>query len=343
MAKKSTTLLDIAKELEIDVSTVSKALKNHPKISDDTIKRVNRVANDLNYHPNNIAASLVRGKSNLLGVMVPHIDENFFASVIRGIEEVAKKNGYHIIIFQSNDNYEDEVKNIEIMYQAKVDGILASHAMGTKKFDHFQNIVDRGIPLILFDRFDESVDSDVVAINDFKGAYKAVTHLIKQGCQKIVHFSGYEHVYIYKERCRGYREALLDHDLLFDESMVFESDMSLESGRELTAKILKNNTIPDAIFAANDYTALGAIQVLKEHNIKIPEQVSVVGFSNESFTSFVSPTITSVEQYSRKMGNITAQLFVEYTKDESDAKEIKIPKKTILSPKLIVRESSSKR
>lgn len=342
MKKKSTTLVDIADELDIDVSTVSKALKDHPKISDATKEKVSKVAQKLNYHPNSIATALVKGSSNLIGVMVPHTDETFFSSAIRGIEEVAKKEGYRIIIFQSNDNVKDEISNIEIMYQAKVDGILASHAMETENFEHYQNVIEQGIPLILFDRFNESIDSDVVAIDDYRGAYKTVTHLIEQGCKKIIHLSGYQHVHIYKERLRGYKQALEDHDISFDENLVLESDMSLADGRKLTSNYLKTFPPPDAVFASNDYTAMGAIQVLKKNNINIPEEVAVAGFSNETFSSFVTPSITSVEQHSRKMGEIAAQMFLDQVKEDS-GNHPQIPRKTILNPELIVRESSQRK
>jgi LacI family transcriptional regulator len=340
MGKKRVTLTDIANELDIDVSTVSKALKKHPKISDTTIKKVSKVARRLNYRPNDIATALVKGKSNLIGVMVPHTDENFFASAIRGIEEVAKKEGYHITIFQSNDDTNDEKSNIETMYRARVDGIIASHAMETHEFGHYQDILDQDIPLVLFDRFNDAIDSDVVAIDDFKGAYKAVSHLIDQGCSRITHIAGQLSVHIYKERYRGYKQALEDHGLSNDENLVVESDMSLEGGRKRTLTLLNNRKKPDAIFASNDYTALGAIQILQENNIDIPEEVAVVGFSNEAFTSYVTPTISSIEQHSRKMGKIAAQHLLDQISGSTESSNTKRPqRKANLRPERIVEES----
>lgn len=341
MKKKSTTLTDIANELGIDVSTVSKALKNHPKISDTTKEQVSEVAKQLNYRPNAIATALVKGSSNLIGVMVPHTDESFFASAIRGIEEVAQQAGYNIVIFQSHDDQNSEVQNIETMYRTKVDGIIASHAMDTTDFNHYQDVIDQNIPLILFDRFDNSLDSDVVAIDDFKGAYKAVTHLIDQGCKRIAHISGKLGVHIYNERLRGYKQALKDNHIDFEEDLVFESDTSLEDGKRITTNLWEQPLKPDAIFAASDNPALGAHQVLKGKGVKIPGDVAIVGFSNEKFTSFVTPTITSVEQHSRKLGEIAAQIFLDQiSEDREDDK--KLPQKVILTPELIVRESSQK-
>lgn len=344
MAKRRVTLTDIANELDIDVSTVSKALKKHPKISDTTIKKVSKVARRLNYRPNDIATALVKGKSNLIGVMVPHTDDNFFASAIRGIEEVAKKKGYNIIIFQSNDDARDEKSNIETMYRTRVDGIIASHAMGTFEFGHYQDILDQDIPLVLFDRFNNAIDSDVVAIDDFKGAYKAVSHLINQGCTQIAHIAGNLSVHIYKERYRGYKQALEDHGIPYDENLVAESDMSLKEGRELASILLNKTKKPDAFFTSSDNTALGAIQILQESNIDIPEEVAVVGFSNEAFTSYVTPTISSIEQHSRKMGKIAAQHLLDQMSGSKESPSTKRPsQKTILTPKLIIRESSQKK
>ncbi|MDX1641682.1 MAG: LacI family DNA-binding transcriptional regulator [Balneolaceae bacterium] len=340
MQKKSATLTDIANHLDIDVSTVSKALKDHPKISEKTKVKVREAARQLNYHPNHIATALVKGRSNLTGVMVPFTDENFFAAAIRGIDDVLKNEGYRIIIFQSYDNPSVEINNIETMLQTKVDGIIASHAMKTENFEHFQSVLDQHIPLVLFDRFNDKIDSDVIAIDDFKGAYKAVSHLIDQGCRKIAHISGTQTVHIYNERIRGYKRALQEHDLPYDPEYILESDMSLEGGRKKTSALLAREILPDAIFCSNDYTALGAIQVLKEEGIKIPEQVAIVGFSNEDFTTFVTPTITTVDQHSRQMGRIAAQHFLNQI---SNRQETILPQKTILAPELIIRESSLKK
>src|SRR5699024_4274789 len=199
-----TTLRDIADELNVDISTVSKALNDHPKISDTTKLRVTKAAKELNYHQNKIAAALVKGSSNLIGVMVPQTDEIFFSSIIRGDEEVVKDRGYNIIILQSNDRVEDEIENIEILFQTNEDGILVTHAMETLKFDHYRQIIDRDIPLIFVDRYNESINTGVVAIDDFKGAYKAVSHLIERGCRRIAHIAGRQHVHIYHERLKGY-------------------------------------------------------------------------------------------------------------------------------------------
>lgn len=340
--KKKTTINDIARELDITASTVSRALQNHPRISDATKKEVLRTARRLNYQPNNIASALRKGKSNLLGVMIPSTEENFFASAIRGIEEVANQSGYRVLIIQSNDSAKKEVANVDAMLEAQVDGIIASMAMETKEVDHFKKIIDRGVPLILFDRFSDSVDANIVALDDYQGAYKAVEHLISQGCTRIVHFGGYQHLGIYKERHRGYRNALADNGLSYDEKLVFECDMKLESGRKLAKKLLAMPDLPDGIFSSSDNTAMGAMQVLKSNKIKIPEQVAIVGFSNEPFSSFVEPALSTVEQFSSKMGQLSAKMFLEQL-NHNDFDTDNPARKIILVPKLIIRASSLKK
>lgn len=334
---KNTTLRDIAVELDIDVSTVSKALNDHPKISSATKIKVGEAAKKLNYHQNKIAAALVKGSSNLIGVMVPQTDEVFFSSIIRGVEEVVKSSGYNIIILQSNDCVEDEIENIEILFQTKVDGILVSHAMETQQFDHYRQIIDRDIPFIFVDRYNEVINTGVVAVDDFKGAYKAVSHLIDQGCRRIAHIAGRKHVHIYQERFRGYRQALKNHDLPFRDDMVVESNLKLEAGRTHAHTFLKMDPRPDAIFAAGDRVAMGAMQELKKNNVSVPAQMAVVGFSNEDFCSLVTPTLTSVNQHSRKMGQTAAKLLMEQL---SDGDIQQIAQKTLLNPELVIRESS---
>ncbi len=328
------------KLLNITASTVSRALQDHPRISDATKKEVIRTAKKLNYHPNNIAAALRKGKSNLLGVMVPITDENFFASAIRGIEEVANQSGFRVLIMQSNDSTDKEKANIDAMFRAQVDGVLASIAMETTTFEHYQEIIDRGIPLILFDRFSDLINTNTVALDDYQGAYKAVEHLIKQGCRKIVHFAGYQHVSIYGERFRGYRDALKNYDIPFNDDLFYECDLKLESGRKLAKKILSRNVLPDAIFSSSDYSAMGAMQVLKAHGIAIPGQIAIVGFSNEPFSSFVEPGLSTVEQHSSKMGQLSAKLFLEQLALGTESELI--TKKTVITPKLIIRASSNK-
>lgn len=342
MKKKKTTIHDIAKHLDITASTVSRALKDSSRISDKTKQSVRATAKELNYQPNNIAAALRKGKSNVIGIIVPMADRNFFASIIRGIEEVVNDSGYNVIICQSNDSAEKEKSNINTLLKSQVDCIMASYAKSTTNFDHYKEILDRDVPLILFDRLHESLESldvDAVIIDDYMGAYKATQHLIEQGCRRIVHFSGPEHVSIYKERKRGYKEALSQNNIDVDESLILESNLKLQAGKEMTDDILKWEKLPDAIFSSSDYAAIGAMEVLKNNKINIPKDVAIVGFSNESFTSFVEPALSTVEQHSKKIGRYAANLFLDIMEKNKGEHTVT---KTVLSPELIIRKSSLK-
>ncbi|MEX0720978.1 MAG: LacI family DNA-binding transcriptional regulator [Balneolaceae bacterium] len=337
MANKKTTIHDIARELEITASTVSRALKDHPRISESTKKSVLAMAEEMNYQPNSIAAALRRGTSNLVGIIIPTADRNFFASVVRGVEDVLKDTSYNVIICQSDDSLEKEKSNIKALLEAQVDGIFASYAKETTNFDHYKTVIKRGIPLILFDRIQESFDVDAVGVDDYVGAYKATEHLIEQGCKKIVHFAGPDNVSIYRDRKRGYEEALKRNNMLVDEDLILTSDLKLETGRSLTREIISGGNIPDAIFSASDYSAMGAMEILKKEGYKIPEDVAIVGFSNESFTSLVDPALSTVDQHSKKMGQFTANMFLERMKNKAATHT---PSKTILNPELIIRKSS---
>jgi LacI family transcriptional regulator len=340
MAKKRTTIHDIAKELDITASTVSRALKDHPRISESTKKSVVAMAEKMNYQPNSIAAALRRGNSNLIGVIIPTVDRNFFASVLRGIEDVLNGTNYNVIICQSSDSLEKEKSNIKALLEAQVDGIFASYAKETTDFKHYEEVHNRGIPLILFDRMQDSFDVDAVVIDDYLGAFKATEHLIEQGCTRIVHFSGPQNVSIYRDRKRGYEEALKKHDLPFDEEFILNSDLKLEAGKSLAEEIISWDQLPDAIFSSSDYAAMGAMEVFKNNGLRIPEDVAIVGFSNESFTSIVDPSLTTVDQHSKKMGQFTANLFL----DRMQEKDIPhTPSKTVLNPELIIRKSSLKK
>ncbi len=340
MKKEKATIHDIARKLNITASTVSRALKNHPRISEETKKAVQKAAIKLNYQANHIAAALRSGKSNTLGIIVPTTDRSFFASVIRGVEEIANKAGYNVMICQTYDSYQKEIDSIEALLKARVDGIIISHGKQTENFDHFMKVKEKGIPLILFDRSNDELGVSQVVIDDYLGAYKSVEHLIEQGCKRIAHFTGTRKISIFKERLRGYREALQNHNIDFDPALVIESNLQLEDGRNSMLQLLKLKSRPDGIFSSSALGAVGALQVLKEKNIQVPDEVALVGFSNELFTSFTDPPISAVDQHSMRMGNSAAEVFLEQI---SAKDKLFIPRTTVLRPELIVRASSVKK
>lgn len=337
MKKGKTTIHDIAKRLNITASTVSRALNNHPRISAATKKAVQKAAEILNYQPNQLAASLRSGKSNIIGIIVPSIDRSFFSSVVHGIEEIANTARYNVMICQTHDNYEKEVANVNALLNAQVDGIIVSFAKDTKKFDHFLKAKEKGVPVIMFDRTNDELEMSQVVIDDFLGAYKATEHLIQQGCKRISHFTNVRKINIYKERLRGYKAALASYGLPYDDAYVMEGNLQLEDGRVAMEKLLKMPKPPDGIFSASAYGIMGALQVLKEHHINVPEQVKLVGFSNEPFTYLTEPSLSTVEQHSMLMGNAAAEIFLE---EVTNRDKKFTPQKIVLKPELIIRKSS---
>jgi LacI family transcriptional regulator len=334
------TIQDIARELNITASTVSRALQDHPRISDGTKKAVLKTAKRLNYQPNHIAAALRNGKSKIIGIIVPTTDRNFFATIIRGIEEVANKSKYNVMICQSHDDYDKEVSTVEALLNARVDGIIASYGKGTGNFDHFMKVKKKGIPLVLFDRAHYPLDVSHVVIDDYLASFNAVEHLIQQGCKRIAHFTATTRkISIFKERIRGYKEALEHNGIAFDPELIIEGNLELEDGREGMQKLLALSDPPDAVFSASAYSAIGAIQVLKEKGIRIPEQVAIVGFSNEPFTSFSDPPLTTIDQQSMRIGKTTAEIFLEQIASNGTYE----PKRVVLTPELIIRQSSLKK
>lgn len=340
MVQEKTTIYDIAKKLNVTPSTVSRALSDHPRISKKTKERVREIANALNYQQNSIAAALRSGRTKTLGVIVPTVNRTFFSSLIRGIEQVARAAGYNVMICQSNDDPTLEKDIINTLLGAQVDGIIASLAKSTNDYSHYEKLKLAETPLIMVDRVIDLSHTSTVVIDDFLGAYKAVEHLIEQGCSRIAHFGGALHLDIYKNRFQGYQRALLDNGIDYDENLVICSDLELRDGRTSMQALLKLPEPPDAILSASDYAAVGAMEVLQERGIKIPEEVALVGFMNELFTAFTAPKLSSINQQSEQMGQVAAQVFLE---------EIKLGtanfahRKTVLTPDLVIRASSLKR
>ena len=340
MKKKKITLKDIANVLNISTAAVSKALHNDSRISEKTKKAVRQVAENLNYQPNHLASALRSGKSKLVGVIVPRTNSNFFSSVIQNIEEVLNKEGYNIIITQSNESYKKECDSIDTLLYTQVDGIIASMANETVDLNHYEKVKSKGIPLILFDRGENDLNVDYIGIDDYKSSHLIVKHLAKKGCKRIAHIGGFKRTRIFNNRIRGYKDALKKHNLPLDTELLTESGLTIKDGRKMMHRLLKLEQKPDAVYVAGDFAALGAMQVLKEEGINIPNEIALVGFGNEPFTDMVTPRITSVNQHSEEIGKLAANTFLKYTK--SDVIEQILDKK-ILNAELIVRDSSNKK
>lgn len=337
MAEK-VTIYDIAKKLDITAATVSRALNNNPKISPATRKLVLDTASKMNYKLNKLAQALRSGRSNNVGVIVPRIDSNFFASVIRGIEEELHPEGYHVIICQTHEDEKREIENINTLLNAQVDGILMSISNVSKENEHvIKRVLNEKVPLVFFDRKMNMDGVSAVTINDFEGGYLATKHLIEAGCSRIAHFSGDQTLEIYTNRFNGYKQALLDHNMVFDEKYVIRTKSNVEAGANAAKTLLKLTPPPDAIFSSSDFAGLGAIQELKEQGVNIPEDFCVVGFGNEPFTKFMELSISSVDQSPMEMGKMVANVFLEQI---NNASHLQIEKKVVLVPKLLPRKSS---
>ena len=337
--KKKTTIKDIANVLGITPSAVSRALSNHPRISDKTKIAVRQVAENLNYQPNHLATALRTGKSNLVGVIIPRNNSSFFSSVVENIEKVLNKEGYNIIITQSYESYEKECNNIDSLLYTQVDGVIASMANETKDLSFYEKIKSKGVPLVLFDRGEDDLNVDYVGIDDYLSSFNVVEHLYAQNCRRIAHIAGFSHTRIYENRIKGYRDALNKFELPIEDSLILESNLSLEDGRSIMKQLLELPERPDAVFAAGDYAALGALQVLLENDINVPEEIALVGFSNESFTYYGKPAITSINQHSEKIGKLAAEAFLNRIKNPT--KKVSL-NKINLKAELIVRASSNK-
>ncbi|WP_445735264.1 LacI family DNA-binding transcriptional regulator [Mariniflexile sp.] len=335
--KKKTTIKDIASALNISPAAVSKALHNDSRISTKTKEAVKKVAKELNYQPNHLASALRRGKSNLVGVIVPRTNSHFFSSVIQNIEEVLNKEGYNIIITQSNESYTKECNSIDTLLFTQVDGIIASMANETIDLEYYEKVKSKGVPLILFDRGENDLNVDYIGINDYDSSHMIVEHLIEQGCKRIAHIGGYRRTRIFNNRIRGYVDAIKKHELPLDEDLLVESSLTIEDGREKMLQLLALKNRPDAVYVAGDYAALGALQVLKENNIDIPNDIALIGFGNEPFTAMVTPSISSINQHSAEIGKQAAWTFLERVKNPKIKQTLN---KIILDAELIIRDSS---
>lgn len=339
---KKITILDIAKELNVTFSTVARALNDHPAISDATKKAVRETAERLNYRQNKIASSLRSGRSNVIGVIVPSLRVTFFSSVVSGIEQVMNANGYNILLYQSNELSSQENKGIETFLQSRVDGIIASITTQTTDYSSYREIVAKKIPLFFFDRMIDSLNAPSVTIDDYKGGFIATEHLIRQGYSRILHITADRDISIFKERLRGYVDALQYYNLPVDEELIVKGNFSLEFGKAVIREARLKELPFDAVFALEDYTAMGVLQQLLESGVKIPDEVGVIGFANEAFGSLVTPALSTIDQQTILMGKEVAKLFLQ-TKSKEAAPPAEMPEKIVLDPLLIIRASSKRR
>jgi len=334
--KRQVTIKDIAEKLSISPSTVSRSLKDHPDISVKTRNAVKELAKLLGYKPNLIALNLKNSRTNTIGLLVPEIEHHFFSTIINGIEEVAYQNNYNVLIVQSNESYLREVLNTQTLLGNRVDGMLASFSKETKDFSHFQQLIDNEIPLVFYDRAPDGLHADIVVVDDYSGAYNAVKHLIQKGCKRIAFYSAPQHLLLGKDRLNGYLNALNDNNIKYDKNLVYSCD-TFESAMKISKSILKKVDRPDGIFAVNDLTAVGIMKVARTLDIKVPDELKIVGFENSKSSSICDPELTTVDQFGYNLGKKAITILLDRIKNATP--EYK-PVKYVIKTKLIVRGSS---
>jgi LacI family transcriptional regulator len=337
MQNNNITIHDLAKALNIDASTVSRALNDSPRVTQLTKTKILAKANELGYQRNVIASNFRKSKTNIIGVIVPRISRHFFSSAIAGIEETAFEAGYNVIICQSLEALDRERNLIRSMVANRVAGVLLSVSMETTNYDHLLGLKKNGIPVLFFDRHCEIPGNSNVLIDDFQSGFDATEHLISNGCKIIAYFSGPGELKIYQNRLRGYRAALQKHNISYRSELVFTSRLMEEDGIENAKKIMSLNINVDGIFAANDVSAIGAMKYLKIKGVKIPEDMAIVGFSNEPISEVIEPSLTTIDQSGHEIGRLATDLLLKQIKDGSGSIR---PETLVLKTSLIARDST---
>ncbi len=343
--RRKVTLKQIAKELDVSVSTVSKSLRNSPEISEDTRLKVQAFAKLYNYKPNNIALSLKNKKTKTIGVVIPEIVHHFFATVITGIEQVANEQGYNVIICMSNESFDKEVINLEMLANGSIDGFIMSLSKETQQkadYHHIMEVMNQGMPVVMFDRVTNEIFTDKVIIDDFSAAFDAVSFLIEGGAKKIALLTTVDYVSVGKLRTDGYVKALQTHGIEVEDKYI----VKIEDIDNCDAKIhyLLNNEEVDAVFAVNELFAVVAIKIAKSLAINVPEDLEVIAFTDGIISKYSTPTITTVSQNGIKMGRKAAQMLIERLENEEnyDVEEeiIEQYKTEIIETNLILRDST---
>jgi DNA-binding LacI/PurR family transcriptional regulator len=329
------TIKDLAKALNISVSTVSRALRNATDINQDTRQSVLKLAKEMEYEPNFIAQSLVKNQTHIIGVIVPSIDSNYFSEAISGMTDCAIEQNYHLMICQSNEQEELENKSIRKLLACHIDGLLISVSLQTKSDNVIKEAQKKQVPVVMFDRIIPGADCTKVIVNEYEGAFKAVEHLIKKGCKHIAHIGGPKDLSISENRKRGYLDALAQHKIPVREELIAHCKSFEEDALPAIKKVMSASPPPDGIFFINDLSAIMAIQYIRKKGLSIPEDIKIVGFNNDKVSSVVEPGLTTVMQPGYEVGKLALGVLI-------DEIETKCPKNKLfeLRTTLITRKSS---
>jgi LacI family transcriptional regulator len=334
---KPATIKDIAKQLNISISTVSRAMRNAPDVNKDTRNAVMALSEELHYQPNKLALSLKQKQTHNIGVIVPNLDY-VLATMVRGIDEVALEAGYTVMVCQSNESFGREIVNTRRLLDSLVDGFIISVSSETKVFDHFKKIQEKQMPMVVFDRITPHLVAPSVRIDNMDGGFQATEHLIEQGYKRIAILAGPKNLGISNSRLEGYMNALKKYKIKADSDLIIHCDFNQDYAYVATRELLAKKKRPDAIFTISDRMAIGAMLAIKEKGLTMPRDIGLVGFNNEPITNLLTPGISSVDQPAFELGKIAAKLFIETVHNNGDMSRVE----EVLKPKLVIRESSQR-
>lgn len=338
--KKKITLKQIAKELDVSISTVSKSLRNSPEIGEETRLKVQAFAKFYHYKPNNIALSLKNRKTKTIGIIIPEIVHHFFSTVINGIEQVANEKGYSVVICLSDDSFDKEVLNMELLANGSIDGFIMSLSKETQykgDFHHITEVISQGMPVVMFDRITNEVLCDKVIIDDKQAAYEAVQSLIDKGRRKIALVTTVDYVSVGKLRTDGYIKALLDNNIPFDEHLIIKIE-DIDTCEIIIGKLLEDEVI-DAVFAVNEIFAVTCIKTANKIGLNVPTDLAVIAFTDGMISKYSTPTITTVSQSGLKMGNRAAKIIIDRLEADDDSEEVNYITE-VIETYLVEREST---
>lgn len=341
MAKeKEVTIYDIASALNISIATVSRALKNDAVVSKPTKKKIFDLAEKMGYRTNHFARNLRQQTTKTIGVIVHELNSNFITSVLAGIEKVTTEAGYDLIIAHSSESFTKEIANAKNLFEKRVDGLIASLSFDTRNMDHFKPFKEKNVPVIFFDRVEQEGENTVVVIDNHKCGYEATEHLIQQGCKKIVHITSSLKRNVYSERFKGYKDALAKYKIPYDENLLILHDLSESAAIESALQIVKMDPFPDGAFITNDFVAAVVMRTLKENDIRIPEDIAIVGFNNDAICTLIEPALSTVNYPGIDIGEVAARNLINHLMGTSDLHNTHT---IIVRSNLIIRKSSHKK
>ena len=334
------TMYDLARKLNLSIATVSRALQDDPVVSKKTKNKILELAAEMGYRSNHFARNLRQKQTNTIGIMVHELNSNFITSVLAGVEKITTEAGYDLIIAHSSESFEKEKANAKNLFHKRVDGLIASLAFDTTGLEHFRPFIDKGVPVMFFDRVEQDNNNTVVIIDNWKCGYEATQHLIDQGCKRIVHVTSSLKRNVYQQRYKGYQDALHDNGIPSDEKLLIINDLSEKAGIKSAKEILRMKPLPDGAFITNDFVAAVCMRTLKEHGINIPADIAIVGFNNDAIGKLIEPTLTTINYPGMDMGEIAARNLINHLKGISNMHHTNT---IIVHSELIIRKSSLKK